>query len=290
MNTFLNHDKISFIKGLGFLLGYLCFDGIFTQTAYSFQLDITSSTDEYRNGDIYNGNTVDIGDYTVVGGYDTATSLGHIEEVLSDGNAVNDSNSTPITIQTLIDALGTTADGVTGLTSTEVLVFGLGINQRGSSNNVTITGLTMTFDLPDGNGGETTQVFSLGTDSIFVTGYNGGGQNNSEAQFQVNFGFDFIAAYDGVLVNGEVPSSYEYTINTTISGQNSGDESFFLSTGLTTAAQAVPFEFSPTLGILMVGGFLAIRKIASNILFKSVKRLSSQIHSSLYSSIENRQL
>lgn len=117
-----------------------------------------------------------------------------------------------------------------GITTTNTLVFGFGLNESGpiGSNSVTITSLTMSFDRAGGG----TDVFSLNGNQVQVFNYIQG-QNTAEAKFELNLGFDFMAEYSNT-------STEKFMISADIDNTTDGFEIFFLSSGFTSPPSAVP--------------------------------------------------
>ncbi|ELS03993.1 hypothetical protein Xen7305DRAFT_00037210 [Xenococcus sp. PCC 7305] len=248
MNGLINSKKVITFKGFGLLFGCLGLIGVSVKKAYAAQLVLADPPN--GSTEFIDGVNADLG---VDSGSDGFTSVsiisgnaGETFTVLNDSDNVNDSNT--VTIDNFINTLNND-----GITSTNVLVFGLGINEPGSGSSIHIERLTMAFQIPN----QSDKVFSLNPgsgsdpfvdDTIVAESL---GSNTDDAKFRVDFGFDFIAAY-----NGEDPGNFQYSISTQIQDQGAKDEEFYLSSGFTAAA--VPFKFSPTLGILLSLSLLGV--------------------------------
>ena len=252
---------------------FLIFTICFPQPVRAFTVTITSATDTFN----------DVGDFATVSGNDPASSPGQILEVLqhsgNDGttysstdyrnNSAGKSAGVDWTAGQLYDTLiadstiDTNGDGTADIPIT-ALGFGFGINQNGSTstNQINVEDLVieltvpnsspLTFRLDNGTGDPTTG------NTVEVLNYNQG-QNTAEAKFAVDLGFDYMTTYNS-------SSTETFKLTSTLSNQDDGFEIYFLSSGFSVeATQAIPFDFSPTLGILIVGGCVGIKKISNYI-------------------------
>jgi hypothetical protein len=174
-----------------------------------------------------------VGDYAAVAGYDgTSPPVDQQLTVLSadkKNQAIPQSNSVDMG-----DLWSTLSAG--GVTTTSTLVFGLIVNEQGSTPAIDIQQLSMTFQRVGGGA----DAFFLSPDQLTVVEYAGG--NNTDARIQVNLGFDFMAEYTA-------SSTQQFTISATIDNMSAGDDIFFLSSGF-TAAPPAPEEPIPEPGTL----------------------------------------
>jgi PEP-CTERM motif len=150
---------------------------------------------------------------------------GQVFEVL--GGPGNDLHNTPNETGTRSTSMGSLWSTLSagGITTTNELVFGFGLNETGSpgSNPVDITALTMTFNMPSAPA----QTFSLGSGNI-VEVSGGQGASTAEARFEVIFpaGFNFMSTFGA-------SSTQLFTISSTINNTDDGPEIYFLSSGFT---------------------------------------------------------
>ena len=113
----------------------------------------------------------------------------------------------------------------------------------------------------------TFSVGTVGTTTPAVTVIASGGNNSSEARVQMDLapylvnGNDFLSTYDylntdNTLNPANTAGNYYYEVSS-VAGDVGGNDRFFLSSGLTSVAEdvsfveEVPFEFSPTLGLII---------------------------------------
>ncbi|MDP3936544.1 MAG: PEP-CTERM sorting domain-containing protein [Deltaproteobacteria bacterium] len=171
------------------------------------------------------------GDFLSISGNVTESSPGQVEEVLGTQTTASlqdngsESNSYMLEMGTLRLLLDTA-----GITTTNTLVFGFGLNETGAvgTNSVTITSLTMSFERAGGG----TDVFSLNGDQVQVYNYIQG-QVTAEAKFEVGLGFDFMSEYSN-------SSTEKFMISADIDNTSDGFEIFFLSSGFTSPPGAIP--------------------------------------------------
>jgi hypothetical protein len=282
-------------------LGLVICSAISQQTVNAFQIDTTNGTGsggnfvpEYKtyyanpkyaiqNGNTgtptyyYNG-THDIGDFSLVGELSQNTGLGNITEVLVYNNS-SGSNGQSIgsgTMETLLEGLAQTQTAANQRSipvyATTALVLGLGVNQTGNQPNFNISTLQMSFQIP-GSGcasgtinGVTAETctFTLG-ESVEVIA--SGGNDSSEGRFQVDFGYDLFQKFnylnaDNTRNSSHTAGSYNYYLSS-LANDTGGNDRFFLSSGLTLEAEKIPFEFSPSLGIILslgLFGFPVLKK------------------------------
>ena len=205
-----------------------------------------------------------IGNYFAVAGNTGHSSPGQVLEVLGGSIAGNPGAPESLQNKGSEDGEHTLSVGqlrsvldAGGITSTSSLVFGFGLNESGApgSNSVTITALDMFFELPDGG----SQAFSLGGDQVQVFNYIQG-QSTAEARFQLEFPFDFMAAYSNT-------STEAFTISSVIDNTSAGFEVYFLSASITSmppvqgllAVDSVPV---PAAVWLFVSGLFGLAGIA----------------------------
>lgn len=226
------------LQNFGFLILGCVACTIPLQPANAAQIDIVSESSRYEN----------VGDFSVISGTNTASSPGQTETLWSSKNASGGytQNTTMGTLHTFLSE--------NGITSTNVLVFEFGLNESGNPSSVTIEALNITFNNIPGGG---TQVFSLDSneDNFVIVQSYGGGADRGEAKFQVDLDFDFMQHYN--------PNSTEnLVVSSTMSNQDAaGNEVFYLNAVLTQeaiSAQEVPFEFSPSLGIVISLGIFSL--------------------------------
>lgn len=180
--------------------------------SYAVLVQITSPTD----------NVGAVGDFAVVQGNDESSSPGQVLSLLDMANNPTQTSSATVNMGQLWQTLN-----AEGITSTNSLKFGFGVNETGASgtNSVDITGLTLTFERT----GNPNKTFDLGSNTIEVFNF-GSGQSTAEARIQVNLGFDFMAEYNS-------GSTEDFTIASTITGKSDGSELYFLSAGFTAVPE-----------------------------------------------------
>jgi hypothetical protein len=210
---------------------------LISSPAFATTYTISGPTDSFAS----------VGDFAAVAGSSAASSPGQVFNLLdlSKDASGNESGSATFNMSSLWSTLNTQ-----GLTSTSALVFGLGVNETGKTggNSVLVTGLTMSFQRADGS----TDTFTLGSNQFNVVNYTQGA-STAEARIQVNLGFDFMAEYSGT-------STKLFTIASTITGADDGNELYFLSGGFTAAPPApVPASTPvpvPAAAWLLISGLL----------------------------------
>ncbi len=170
-----------------------------------------------------------VGDFDYVAGTPAiiASSPGLVEEVLGGPQGTLQNNEPESESRsTTMGALWTTLhDG--GITSSNVLVFGFGLNETGAvgSNWVNVEELDFIFNLPGGG----TESFSLDTgseDNTLQVWNIRQGQDSAEARIQLNLSFDFMATYNA-------NSTETLDMFSSISNISDGYEIYFLSSAFT---------------------------------------------------------
>jgi hypothetical protein len=89
-----------------------------------------------------------------------------------------------------------------------------------------------------------------------------GGNDSSEGRFQVDFDYDLFQKFnylnaDNTRNSAHTAGSYNYYLSS-LANDTGGNDRFFLSSGLTANAEVVPFEFSPSLGIIFSLGLFGL--------------------------------
>lgn len=191
-----------------------------------------------------------VGNFYLISGVDHANSSpGQVIEVLGGPGSGLQTN-TGTEFETRSTEMGDLWDTLSagGITSTNLLVFGFGNNQSGTTGThaTDITALTMTFTLPGGG----TKVFDLGSNNVLVYNYVQG-QSHAEARFGVNLGFDFMSTYN-------TDSTQAFTIYSSISNADDGFEIYFLSSGYTGGGNGVTPAVPEPASLLLLGTGLAL--------------------------------
>ncbi|HEN20713.1 MAG TPA: PEP-CTERM sorting domain-containing protein [Desulfobacteraceae bacterium] len=149
------------------------------------------------------------GNFTVRSDYAGGTGQQRNEVLTHRGGTV----SNTISVSSLWDFL----DGQ-GVTSTAALVFSFDLNETGQNNFVQIDDLQMNIG---------TQSFLLGNNTVRVNDWTlGQGNNNPEAFFRIDLGYDFMKQFNA-------SSTENLYIMSTISQFSAGPERFYLDASLT---------------------------------------------------------
>jgi hypothetical protein len=148
-----------------------------------------------------------------------ASSPGEVKEVLKLQDNGIETESNTLSIGQLHSTLA-----LQGIVSSNVLVFAFGLNENNGSNYVNILDLEMTFQLP--GGGSQSYLLDGNEDNTVTVDNTAQGASTAEAQFQVDFDFDFMTAYNA-------SSTEEFYIHSTIDDTTDGFEIFFLSGAFT---------------------------------------------------------
>jgi hypothetical protein len=227
----LNMNKLIVV-----MLGAIVFLAAAQGNAAAFLL-VDQSTDLY---------TTNVGTYTAVAGAPNS-GQGNVGNLFSVTTAENGTTlSKSVTMGALVDIL---KGGSAPLSSTNVLVFGLDIDETGSAgtNSLDINTLTMTFNnTPTG-----IKTYGLGSEAIRGTNY-GPGNSEGEVLFQVDLGFDFLARYTST-------STDLLNFSVKLTDGDNGQDRFFLSSGFSAnppvppVTNAVPEPIS----ILLLGSGLS---------------------------------
>ena len=254
------------IKKLGFFyfsfLALLILEISTQAPANGFQLDTTDT-----NLDTIDNPPDDLGDFASIGEIDGNTGLGNILDVLIFSGTGTDT----ATLEALLNKISAPSGDHSTITSADLLGFGLGINENGNNPAILFQDVSMSFEYPTtaGDSGSPTETitFNLAVDddtqdpdtdtALDIDIITAGGNNDSEIQLITEFPFDLFTQYDYTDSSSPgISSSYNFTISATAQNADGGNERFFISSGITSFAleQNVPFEFSPTLGLLIVGG------------------------------------
>ena len=181
----------------------------------------TASATTIKVVDDANDSYPNIGDYYVIEGSSLQSSPGQVLDVLkltSPGSSTTETGTNNVEIGDIYDYL---IDQ--GGASANKLLFGLGVSEdnKAGDNQVDVTALSMTFNLPNGGG---TKTFNLGDNIVRVVDWNNGG-SGGDVLIGIDLGFDFFKIYTD-------DSADLFTITSTIENATGGFELYFLDSSL----------------------------------------------------------